>query len=109
MGAHYSNTTTKRLEGYARARGIHWAIVIDEANSQGRFFAVGDPRSGKAWSGWIALGWTAQDVRDRIDRQPEFDAVDADMDRVNTEYMDELARGRSMTLGEIEAVAHASH
>lgn len=61
----FSNATTKRLEGYARARGWDLAIVRTPDNSTGAYHATGE--DGRPWSHWRGLGWSTHDARARID------------------------------------------
>jgi hypothetical protein len=62
----YSNTTTRRLEGYARARGIKGlAIVISPDNTCGRYFVVNV--NGEPLRYWRSLGWTVRDAQEAIE------------------------------------------
>ena len=63
---HYTNYTTERLEGYARARGIDIGIVISPNNVSGRYFITYD--SGEVLHRWRSLGWTVAEVKEIIQR-----------------------------------------
>jgi len=64
---YYSNSTTARLEGFARARGLEdFAVVKSEGNSAGLFFCV--RREGKLLSRWVSLGWSRADAEQAIER-----------------------------------------
>lgn len=67
MVSFFSNTTTVRLEGFARARGLDLGIVVSEGNSAGRFFVT---RNGNdVLTHWTSLGWTRDDAeRDILER-----------------------------------------
>jgi hypothetical protein len=63
----YSNTTTARLEAYARARGLEgFSVLKSNGNSAGVFFCV--RRDSVTLSRWISLGWTRADAEAAIDR-----------------------------------------
>lgn len=61
----YSNSTTKRLEAFARARGIDCGILKSPGNSAGVFFVarLGD----RVLSRWISLGWTVAEAKEAIE------------------------------------------
>lgn len=69
----YSNTTTARLEGYARARGYDVGIVISPNNSGGRYFIVAE--DGRPLVHWISLGWTKRAAEAFLDNRDVIDAV----------------------------------
>lgn len=60
----YSNSTTMRLEGYARARGMNLAICISPDNSAGRYFVYNE--DGKPLKYWFSLGWTVEEAKESI-------------------------------------------
>lgn len=63
----YSNTTTGRLEGFARGRGLEgFGILKSPGNSAGLFFCV--RRDGVTLSRWISLGWTRDEAEQAIER-----------------------------------------
>jgi len=66
----YSNSTTKRLEGYARARGKNLGIVISPDNSGGRYFVVSVDN--EAQSTWYGLGRIVMEAQERIDRYGQY-------------------------------------
>lgn len=62
----YSNSTTKRLEAYGRARGLKgFGVLKSPQNSAGVFFCV---QLGETLTRWISLGWTAEEARAAIDQ-----------------------------------------
>lgn len=61
----FTNTTTARLEGYARARGLDLGVIKVPDNSRGVFFV--SRLGSKVLTSWITLGWTAADARHTID------------------------------------------
>ena len=61
----YSNTTTARLEGYARARGLTLGIAITPDNTGGRYHVVNE--DAQPLTHWWGLGWTVAEAQDRID------------------------------------------
>ncbi len=61
----YGNSTTDRLEGFARARGIDAGIVISPDNSAGRYFVVAE--AGEPYHSWYSLGWTVDEAREAIE------------------------------------------
>ncbi|MEK7765231.1 MAG: hypothetical protein AAB368_03235 [bacterium] len=64
MGTTYSNSTTDRLEGFARARGRNVGVMISEGNAQGRYFVVNEDHEPR--SPWYALGWTVAEAKGTI-------------------------------------------
>ena len=68
MTAH-SNTSTRKLEGFARARGLDYGIMVDHENADGVFFCVnidGDPLIH-----WRSLGWTRAEAEVALIRLSE--------------------------------------
>ena len=61
-----SNSTTRRLEGYARARGLDLGIARVDENSAGLFFVV--TKDGQPLVHWISLGWGREEATERIER-----------------------------------------
>ena len=61
----YSNSTTARLEGYARARGFHLGIVISPDNAAGRYFVVSEDH--EPYTRWLSLGWTREGAQEAIE------------------------------------------
>jgi hypothetical protein len=59
-----SNTTTARLAGYARRRGLDIEILISPSNAAGRYFV--SVLDGKVLTYWISLGWTRAEAEERI-------------------------------------------
>lgn len=66
--AHYSNSTTARLEGFSRARGRDLGIVISPANTDGRYFAVYDRDNRELCHPWWSLGWTVAEAQENLER-----------------------------------------
>lgn len=63
----YSNTTTKKLEGFAKARGLEgFGVLKSNGNSAGLFFCV--RRESVTLSRWISLGWTVAEAKEVIKR-----------------------------------------
>lgn len=66
----YTNSTTKKLEGFARRRGVDYGIVISPNNKNGRYFVVTVNK--KQLNVWSSLGWTFKEAKltivDNIDR-----------------------------------------
>ncbi len=63
----FSNTTTTRLEAFARARGLDgFGVLADRQNSAGVFFCT--RLDGKVLSRWISLGWTRAEAKEAIER-----------------------------------------
>ncbi len=63
----FSNTTTARLEAFARARGLEgFGVLADRQNSAGVFFCV--RRDGVTLTRWISLGWTWAEAEEAIER-----------------------------------------
>ena len=62
----YSNSTTKRLEGFAKARGLSLGILKSPGNSAGLFFVVNE--DGRPLNRWISLGWTVAEAKEGIER-----------------------------------------
>lgn len=60
----YGNTTTARLIGYAKRRGLDIGVLISPSNSAGRYFV--SVLDGKVLTRWISLGWTKAEAEDRI-------------------------------------------
>lgn len=60
----YSNTTTERLEGFARARGLDYGILISPDNAAGRYFLVWEGDKVANW--WVPLGWTVAEAKESI-------------------------------------------
>lgn len=60
----YSNTTTGRLEAFARRQGLQVDIVICRDNKAGRYFVV--RKNNKTLMHWEALGWTVREAQDNI-------------------------------------------
>lgn len=59
-----TNTTTGRLAGYARRRGLDIEVLISPGNAAGRYFvSVWD---GKVLTPWLRLGWTKAEAEERI-------------------------------------------
>ena len=59
-----SNTTTARLAGYARRRGLDIGILTSPDNMAGRYFV--SVLDGKVLTHWISLGWTRAEAEERI-------------------------------------------
>lgn len=67
MSVHYTNSTTKRLEGFARARGLEgFGVLASRDNSAGVFFVA--QLDGRVLSRWISLGWTRSEAEGAIER-----------------------------------------
>lgn len=62
-----SNTTTRRLEGYARNRGLDLGILKSPQNSAGVYFIATD--DGRVLSRWVSLGWTVAEAEEAIERR----------------------------------------
>lgn len=63
----YSNSTTRRLEGFGRARGLEgFGVLKSPDNSAGVYFCV--RLHGRVLTRWISLGWTRQAAEEAIDR-----------------------------------------
>lgn len=61
----YSNSTTRRLEAFARHHlGEDLHIVISPYNSKGRYFVTGS--EGKPWYRWYSLGWTVAEAKSAL-------------------------------------------
>lgn len=60
----YDNTTTARLAGYARRRGLDIGVLISPCNSAGRYFI--SVLGGEVLTRWISLGWTRAEAEERI-------------------------------------------
>ena len=61
----FSNTVTRRLEGFGRARGLEGiSVVVAPQNSAGKYFCV--RLGGETLTRWIALGWTIEDAQHSI-------------------------------------------
>lgn len=65
----YSNSTTERLEAFARARGLTVGIVKAIDNSAGMWFVINE--DSKPLRTWISLGWTTDEAREAIERMAE--------------------------------------
>lgn len=61
-----TNTTTERLEGYARARGLNIGVIKCLDNASGVFFI--SSRDGVVRSRWTSLGWTVDEAETSIRR-----------------------------------------
>jgi hypothetical protein len=75
MATTKSNSVTKRLEGFARARGYECGVVVSEGNASGRFFVVNE--NGKPLVHWRRLGWTADEARESLAERIALFARDA--------------------------------
>lgn len=65
MPVAYSNTTTKRLEGYARRQcGIDVGIAKTPDNSTGLWHVISE--NGEPLRSWYSLGWTVADAREAL-------------------------------------------
>lgn len=64
----YSNSTTARLEGFARARGRDLGILISPDNSAGRYFVTYDRDTAELCHPWWALGWTVTEAQNELAR-----------------------------------------
>lgn len=62
----YSNSTTRRLESYAKARGLVVGVMKSPDNSAGMFFVVNE--DGKPLTHWVSLGWTVAESKEAIER-----------------------------------------
>ena len=71
----YTNSTTERLEGFARARGLDYGIVVSPNNSSGRLFIVRD--GNEVLHRWRSLGWSTAEARETIVQGAEHDAHNA--------------------------------
>ncbi len=71
----FSNTTTARLEGYARARGRDLGIIQMPQNNGGRYHVASE--DGNARSHWYPLGWTVREAREALDQMTARVAEDA--------------------------------
>lgn len=60
-----TNTTTQKLEGFARRLGADFGIVKHEQNSAGVWFVVSVDK--QPLTRWISLGWTVHEARERIE------------------------------------------
>jgi len=70
------NTTTAKLEAYARARGLEgFGVLKSHGNAAGVFFCV--HRDGVMLTRWISLGWTVAEAKLAIDRLAAGRAADA--------------------------------
>ena len=67
----FETTTTKRLEGYARARGLDWRIAYTPNNAGGRYHLI--ERDGSPLTRWRGLGWSRRDVEDHIQQESATD------------------------------------
>ena len=83
---HYSNSTTARLEGYARARGLTVGICVTPDNSGGRYHVVN--KDGQPLHNWIGLGWTVAEARGILTRWGHD--VDRDAEYRDAEYFRSL-------------------
>ncbi len=76
MGISYSNSTTAKLETFARVRGKNYGIVQDKENASARYFITTE--DDQPLSRWKPLGWTVaeaeEDLRFRCEVQPLIDA-----------------------------------
>ena len=61
----YDTYTSRRLEGYARARGLHYGIAFTPGNNGGRYHVIA--MDGEPCSSWHGLGWTRAESEDTID------------------------------------------
>jgi hypothetical protein len=61
-----SNSTTARLEAYARALGHDLSILKSPQNAAGVWFVT--RVSGKVLTHWISLGWTVAEAKERLQR-----------------------------------------
>ena len=68
-----TNTTTERLEGFARARGLNVNIARVDNNRDGRFFVVGE--DARPLYRWWTLGWTADEARATLEAIAEKNAA----------------------------------
>jgi hypothetical protein len=64
MGMDYSNTTTARLSGYARKRGLEVGIRISTGSAAGKYFVAAV--DGMPLATWRSLGWTKAEAEERI-------------------------------------------
>lgn len=64
IGMDYSNTTTARLSGYARKRGLDFGIRISTSSAVGRYFVAAV--DGMPLATWRSLGWTKAEAEERI-------------------------------------------
>jgi len=71
----YGNTTTARLTGYARRRGLEIGVLISPCNSAGRYFV--SVLDGEVLTRWISLGWTRAEAEKRIRHMAAEEVSDA--------------------------------
>lgn len=63
----FTNSTTERLAGYGRARGLEdFGVIASRDNKAGVYFV--SRLNGKVLSRWIALGWTRKEAEESIER-----------------------------------------
>lgn len=60
----FSNSTTARLEAFARARGLDYGVLKSPDNARGVFFLTRIRRT--VLNRWIPLGYTALEARENI-------------------------------------------
>jgi hypothetical protein len=82
----YATSTTERLQGYARARGMEFGIAYAPDNSAGAYFVINVDR--RPLPHWIALGWTRAEAEESIDQMP-FERAEAE--REHKAWLDEMA------------------
>ncbi len=61
----YETWTSRRLEGYARARGFDYGIAYTPGNSTGAYHVISI--DGQPLSRWQALGWSRDEAESTID------------------------------------------
>lgn len=66
----FGNTTTARLEAFARARGLTLGIVKSPGNAAGLFFVASV--DGRPLARWQSLGWSADEARQNIEERAVF-------------------------------------
>ena len=67
MAVHYSNSTTARLEGFGRARGLQgFGVLASRDNAAGLYFVA--RLDGRTLPRWISLGWNRREAEQAIAR-----------------------------------------
>jgi hypothetical protein len=67
MAIHFSNSTTERLEGFGRARGLEgFGVIASRDNAAGVYFVA--RFNGRTLSRWISLGWSVSEAKEAIER-----------------------------------------
>ena len=62
----YSSAKTRRLEGFAHARGLDdFGVLADRTNACGVYFC--SRLDGRVLARWISLGWSYREAQEAIE------------------------------------------